>query len=93
MLLTKIHRPPISREHVYRDHLINRLDQNLHKPFTFVSAGAGYGKSMLISSWLELSKEKYAWISLDEGDNDIRDFVQYVIKSIQIQFPRNFNKK
>ena len=92
MLLTKLHRPPISKEHVYRDHLINRLDKNLYKPFTLVSAGAGYGKSMLISSWLELSKENYGWISLDEDDNDIRDFVQYVIKSIQIQFPGTLTK-
>ncbi len=79
MLQTKLHRPPVTKEHVYRDHLIDLLNKNMYKPLTLVSAGAGYGKSMLISSWLEKSKIPYAWVSLSDEDNEIRDFIRVYI--------------
>ncbi|MGD8955080.1 MAG: LuxR C-terminal-related transcriptional regulator [Desulfobacterales bacterium] len=40
-----------------------------------MSAPAGYGKSILISSWLDTSKRPGAWLSLDENDNDLRRFL------------------
>lgn len=88
MLLTKLHRPPVSREHVYRDHLIDILDKNLYKPFTLVSAGAGYGKSMLISSWLEKANLEYAWLSLSDDDNDLRIFINGISTSLRKKFPK-----
>ena len=88
MLLTKLHRPPVSKEHVYRDHLIDELDKNLYKPFTLVSAGAGYGKSMLISSWLEKSNPAYAWLSLSDDDNDLRIFINGISTSLRKKFPK-----
>ena len=88
MLLTKLHRPPISKEHVYRDHLIDLLDKNLYKPVSLISAGAGYGKSMLISSWLEKSKIPYAWVSLSNEDNEIRDFIRCISTSVNNKFPK-----
>ena len=88
MVLTKLHRPPVTKEHVYRQHLIDLLDQNLYKPFTLVSAGAGYGKSMLISSWLEKSNIPFAWFSLSDDDNDLRVFIDGLSTSIRKEFPK-----
>lgn len=88
MLLTKLHRPPVTKEHVYRDHLIDQLDKNVYKPLTLVSAGAGYGKSMLISSWLEKSNIPYAWISLGNNENDYRSFITLLTASIRKTFPK-----
>lgn len=88
MLQTKLHRPPVSSEHVYRDHLIDLLDKNLYKPFTLVSAGAGYGKSMLISSWLEKYKIPFAWLSLSDDDNDLRIFINGISTSLRKKFPK-----
>ncbi|MGB5662043.1 hypothetical protein, partial [Eudoraea sp.] len=88
MLLTKLHRPPVTKEHVYRDHLIDLLNKNMYKPLTLVSAGAGYGKSMLISSWLEKSKIPYAWVSLSDEDNEIRDFIRCISTSVNNRFPK-----
>ena len=87
MLRTKIHRPPVTREHVYRDHLIDLLDKNLYKPCTLVSAGAGYGKSMLVSSWVEKSKIPCAWLSISDDDNDLRIFIEGLTASIGNKFP------
>ena len=94
MLLTKLHRPQVTKEHVYRTHLVELLEKNMYKPLTLVSAGAGYGKSMLVSSWLEKSKIPYAWVSLSDEDNDLRLFVDILFTSLRKKFPkalRNIN--
>ncbi len=60
----------------------------MYKPLTLVSAGAGYGKSMLISSWLERSKIPYAWVSLSDEDNEFREFIWDILTSVQKVFPK-----
>ena len=87
MLLTKLHRPPLSLEHVFRFRLIDELNKNMYKPFSLVCAPAGYGKSMVISSWLESSKYKYIWISLADSENDLKEFLDYQQIAIQNSFP------
>ena len=52
---TKLHRPPLGKDHLHRQHLLDRLDQRRERPLTLVSAPAGYGKSILTSCWLETS--------------------------------------
>ena len=79
LISTKLHRPPVDRNHVHRSHLLERLDQRRRRPSTLVSAPAGYGKSFLISCWLELCDIPSAWLSLDENDNDLRKFTAYFI--------------
>lgn len=41
-----------------------------------VSAPAGYGKSILVSQWLE-QESNYGWLSLDESMNDAPTFLTY----------------
>jgi len=87
ILRTKLHRPPVDREHVHRPHLLQRLDQGLHRPLTLVSAPAGYGKSVLTSCWLEECKTPGAWISLDKNDSDLRMFTAYLTAAVDSLFP------
>ncbi len=54
---------------------------------TLVSAPAGYGKSTLVSCWLEACNVPSAWVSLDENDNDLGIFLSYFISAIQRIFP------
>ena len=53
LLRTKLHRPPITADLVPRPRLLKRLDQHWGRPLTLVCAPAGYGKTTLVSSWLE----------------------------------------
>jgi LuxR family maltose regulon positive regulatory protein len=53
LLSTKLHRPPVDGNHVHRPNLLGRLDQSRSRPLTLVSAPAGYGKTVLVSCWLE----------------------------------------
>ena len=83
ILYTKLHRPPISASIIPRTRLIAAIENSVHNPMTLIVAPAGYGKSILASGWLEVSQLNGAWVSLDEGDNDLRVFLSYVIEAIQ----------
>ena len=86
LITTKLHRPPLDRIHVHRPHLLERLDQRRSRPLTLVSAPAGYGKSVLISSWLESCDIPGAWVSLDKKDNDLRTFTAYFVAAVEALF-------
>jgi len=87
ILRTKLYKPRISRDHLHRQHLMVWLDKWVIRPFTLVSAPAGYGKSSLLSCWLEISDLPSAWISLDENDNDFYTFLSYLLAAVQTLFP------
>jgi LuxR family maltose regulon positive regulatory protein len=48
LIRTKLHRPPVAADHLHRQHLLERLEKNVGRPLTLVSAPAGYGKTTLI---------------------------------------------
>ncbi len=66
---------------------MDRLNQSRHRPLALVSAPAGYGKSTLVSCWLQACNVLSAWVSLDENDNDLRIFLSYFVSAIQSVFP------
>lgn len=88
ILQTKLHRPPITPELVPRTQLLARLEADRNLPLTLVSAPAGYGKSVSISSWLAQSEWPSAWLSLDADDSDLRQFLLYLVAAVQSIFPR-----
>jgi len=61
LLRTKLYRPPVPAGHVHRPQLEARFKENLDRPLTLVTAPAGYGKSTLVSCWLEKSSRHSAW--------------------------------
>ncbi len=66
VLQSKLQRPPISFDFVVRTKIIHELESNIIRPLSIVSAGAGYGKSIVVSQWLEQTEYLYSWISLDD---------------------------
>jgi LuxR family maltose regulon positive regulatory protein len=76
LLRTKLHRPPVIADHLRRQHLLDWLNKRLHRPLTLVSAPAGYGKTTLISCWLESLDIPRAWLSIDKTDNDLHRFLK-----------------
>jgi len=87
IIRTKLHRPPVAGDHVHRAHLLDRLNEHLYRPLTLVSAPAGYGKSTLVSCWVEAIDIPGAWVSLDENDNDLHIFLSYFVDAVQTLFP------
>ncbi len=88
VIQTKLNRPLVPPDLVPRTTLFARLDAHPERPLTLVTAPAGYGKSTLLSSWLAtLTHQPYAWLSLDENDDDLTLFLTYFIATIQTMFP------
>jgi ATP/maltotriose-dependent transcriptional regulator MalT len=46
-------------------------------------APTGYGKSTLVSDWLNHCAVRSAWLALDSEDNDLRQFLKNVVAAIQ----------
>ena len=84
---TKLHRPPVPSDLVARKHLVDRLNKRLNRPLSLVCAPAGYGKSTLVSYWLENCEVPTAWLSLEVGDNDLHLFLSYFLSTIRTIFP------
>lgn len=85
LLKTKIHVPKPRPAIVRRTRLLECLDEGLFmgKPFSLISAPAGYGKTTLVTNWLEQVDRAKAWLSLDENDNDPVRFFSYIIAALQ----------
>ena len=93
LIETKLYRPGLPVDMVRRPRLTAWLKrQQESRPLTLVSAPAGYGKSTLISCWLDDVDCPTAWISLDEQDNDFESFLRYFLASIQTIFPDTLQK-
>ena len=87
LLRTKLHRPRVTADLVQRPRLKAALDDGLDRPLILVAAPAGFGKSTLVSAWLESCNLPHAWISLDEADNDLGVFLAYFLGAMQTLFP------
>ena len=94
ILATKLYIPPPRPKVVFRPRLIDRLNAGLNqKPgITLVSAPAGFGKTTLISEWVIACERPVAWLSLDEGDNDLTRFLTYFVAALQRVVP-NFGER
>ena len=82
---TKLWRPAVRRETVARPRLLERLTPPA--ALTLVTAAAGYGKTTLVSGWLETCDLPCAWVSLDEQDSDLIVFVTYLAAAVNTVFP------
>lgn len=83
MLLTKIHIPHVGNNIVHRSDLYERLNIGLSRKLILISAPAGFGKTTIVSDWIDQNKIPAAWFSLDKMDNDPADFLRYIISGIQ----------
>jgi LuxR family maltose regulon positive regulatory protein len=85
ILATKLYIPPPRSKIVLRPRLIERLTEGLSasRKLTLISAPAGFGKTTLVSEWIDGCGRPVAWVSLDEGDNDPAHFLTYLIAGLQ----------
>ena len=93
LLATKFFVPVATGTLISRPRLTTLLQASLKYPLTLVSAPAGFGKTMLLSSWAQSlpdSNPVVAWLSLDEEDNDPQLFWTYVLSALSDQQPERF---
>jgi LuxR family maltose regulon positive regulatory protein len=96
LLQTKLYVPRLRPSLVTRPRLIETLTHGLTGKLTFISAPAGFGKTTLVSSWIDSlqtesaapSPARIAWLSLDENDNELSRFLSYIIAALQRVHPQ-----
>ena len=87
LVVSKLRRPPARRGMVRRPSLIDRLARDDCGPIVSVVAPAGYGKTTLLSQWAERNGQAFAWVSVDEADNDPKVLLTYVAEALDAVQP------
>lgn len=83
LLQTKLNIPFPRVELVARPRLRDQMNVGLSHRLTLVSAPAGFGKTTLVADWANELDLPIAWLSLDEGDNELSRFVTYTVAALQ----------
>src|SRR5829696_5920614 len=86
LVFTKL-RPSQARSNlVARPQLTVRLEREVGRKLTLISAPAGFGKTTLLVEWSRGragDQQSVAWLSLDEGDNDPTRFLSYLVATLR----------
>ena len=87
LFAAKLLRPLVRPGTVDRLWLIERLARGDPRPIVSVVAPAGYGKTTLLSQWAERNGQAFAWVSVDEGDNDPKVLLTYIAEALDAVEP------
>ena len=81
----KLSRPRVPPAFVPRQRLIDLLDAGSRRPVTLVSAGPGWGKTLLVASWADTGDTPgpVGWLSLDREDNYPNVFWSNVVAALR----------
>lgn len=103
LIKTKLHQPRAAGSLVARPRLVGWLSEHLERRLILVIAPAGYGKTTVVSQWLEEAQsverqaqsdapssstlKRLAWLSLDEDDSDLGRCWRYLVAAIRQAYP------
>ena len=87
LVVSKLRGPLIRPGTVRRSRLVARLAGGDRCPVVSVAAPAGYGKTTLLSQWAEGNGQAFAWVSVDEADNDPKVLLSYVAEALDAVEP------
>ncbi len=87
LLVTKLARPSVGADLVARPRLMSQLQLGIQRPLTLIAAPAGFGKTTLLSTWLEHAPLRSAWVSLEQDDDDLTRFWSYVFTALERAYP------
>jgi LuxR family transcriptional regulator, maltose regulon positive regulatory protein len=82
LVASKLRRPMVRRGTVDRSVLIERLRRDDRRPIVSVVAPPGYGKTTVLAQWAERNGQSFAWVSVDERDNDPKVLLTYVAEAL-----------
>lgn len=84
LLPTKLYMPPNRTDQVARPRLLAQLNGHPQTRLLLISAPAGYGKTTLLTSWLQQQTGKtVCWLSLDGEDSNPQHFFGYLALAIR----------
>jgi LuxR family transcriptional regulator, maltose regulon positive regulatory protein len=86
-LESKVQVPALRPGTVSRTALVNRLRATTTVPVTTVVAPAGYGKTTLLSQWAARDARPFAWLTLDDRDNDPVVLLRHIAAALSHEEP------
>jgi ATP/maltotriose-dependent transcriptional regulator MalT len=87
LIASKLRRPLTRPGTVFRLPLVERLARSDPRPIVSVVAPSGYGKTTLLAQWAERNGQSFAWVSVDENDNDPKVLLAYVAEALNAVQP------
>ena len=84
---TKLNVPAVRRGALERDALIQKLNRGADGRVLLVTAPAGYGKTTLVTQWLQQQDREIAWITLDENDSSSDLFFNLLMSAVDNAIP------
>ena len=76
---------------VSRQALIEVIERATAVPVVFLSAGPGWGKTTLLAEWAARSSRPFAWVNVDDKDNDPIVLLTYVATALDRVSPLDAN--
>ncbi|WP_336046560.1 BTAD domain-containing putative transcriptional regulator [Solibacillus ferritrahens] len=92
IFVSKLISPTPANNYLRRAKLMKKLSDWPHAKCTILHSSAGYGKTSLISQFINDQKTKCAWYQITSDDDSIFPFLRHFIFSIQQHFP-SFGEK
>jgi LuxR family transcriptional regulator, maltose regulon positive regulatory protein len=88
----KLRAPSPRPEQLVRPDLLGLLGDGSESRLTLLAAPAGYGKTTLLVQWRQVEEESkpFAWVSLDEQDNDPIRLWRHVVEAVSGVTPEPF---
>ena len=75
----KVQRPPLRRETLRRERLLDWLKVKIHHRILLVTAEAGYGKTTLLADFARHHRRPTMWYRLDDEDRNWVSFLHYLV--------------
>ena len=92
LLESKIQIPAQAHRMIQRTRLRNIIEQQIrHYRLVLLSAPAGYGKTTLLADWARTSELPVAWLTVDQEDDGIEDFLRYMLAAWEKAQPERIN--
>jgi LuxR family maltose regulon positive regulatory protein len=86
-LESRIHVPTPRAGSISRTALVNKLRAARSIPVATVIGPAGYGKTTLLSQWAARDSRPFAWVSIDDRDNDPIVLLRHIAAALGLEEP------
>lgn len=88
LIETKIQIPRAKKHTIHRSRLVKQIKNNLDKKLILINAGAGYGKTTLITQLLNRIDIPAAFYLLEKTDDELSVFMMYLTECVRKRSPK-----
>ncbi|MCW1968940.1 MAG: hypothetical protein KIH69_012590, partial [Anaerolineae bacterium] len=87
-LTARIRIPQPRKKWIERARCIRALESSMDYRLTLITAPAGYGKTGVLSQFIQHGGQTFAWLTLSEDETDAQAFSRAIITAITPHFPK-----